>query len=291
MEKCREDFGEGEIDMKILGIIGSYRKFGNSEVMVREALLGAKEEGAETEVLRLTDYRIEPCRGCLTCVFKKTKCVIQDGASYVFDKMKESDGFVVGAPAYILGVAGIFKMLSDRSISLNHTRELAGRPAVAIAVAGVRDYEAFTLPGLNMALSMPGIRIVDQFVAFAQGPGEVALNEDYIERAHRAGRELAKGLKRNEHRYIGDEGTCPICHLDLLEITKDRKKVRCPLCLIEGSIEVREGKIAVEFENTEWNRWCEEERREHTENRVLSSGPKFMALRDKIREKIKKYKE
>lgn len=277
--------------MKILGIIGSYRKFGNSEIMVREALLGAKEEGAETEVLRLTDYRIEPCRGCLTCVFKKTRCVIQDGAAYIFDKMKECDGFVVSAPAYILGVAGIFKMLSDRAISLNHTRELAGKPAVAIAVAGVRDYEAFTLPGLNMALSMPGIRIVDQFVAFGQGPGEVLLEESYLEKAHRAGRELVKGLKNNEYRYIGEEGTCPICHLDLLEITRDRKRVRCPLCLVEGDIGTKEGKVVVEFLDTEWNRWCEKERKEHVEGRVLGSGPKFMALKDSIKEKMKKYKE
>jgi len=52
---------------KVLGLIGSARRWGNSEVLVREALLGAQKTGASTEMLRLTDLHIEPCTGCMRC--------------------------------------------------------------------------------------------------------------------------------------------------------------------------------------------------------------------------------
>jgi len=49
--------------MKILGLNGSERKLGNTEILVKEALMGAEEEGAQVEMLRLTDYKILPCDG------------------------------------------------------------------------------------------------------------------------------------------------------------------------------------------------------------------------------------
>lgn len=57
--------------MKILGLIGSYRKLGNTEVLVKEALMEAQRHGAEVDMLRLTDLRIEPCKGCMACAFKR----------------------------------------------------------------------------------------------------------------------------------------------------------------------------------------------------------------------------
>ena len=53
--------------MKVLGIFGSPRKGGNTELLLEEALKGAEAEGAEVERLRLTDYDIIPCKECLAC--------------------------------------------------------------------------------------------------------------------------------------------------------------------------------------------------------------------------------
>jgi len=55
--------------MKILGLHGSERKLGNTEILVKEALMGAEEEGAQVEMLRLTDYKVLPCDGLAPCVF------------------------------------------------------------------------------------------------------------------------------------------------------------------------------------------------------------------------------
>ena len=52
--------------MKMIGLsLGT--KMGNNEVLVKEALMGAQEMGAEVEFIRVLDYDIRACRGCVAC--------------------------------------------------------------------------------------------------------------------------------------------------------------------------------------------------------------------------------
>ena len=84
--------------MKVLGLVASYRRLGNTEILVKEALMGAEAEGAEVEILRLTDYEIQPCRGGALCLFGTKLCHIQDDLNYLLDKMNESDAIILGTP-------------------------------------------------------------------------------------------------------------------------------------------------------------------------------------------------
>ncbi len=78
--------------MKVLGLVGSVRRLGNSEILTKEALMGAEQEGAEVEILRLTDYEVRACQGGGTCLFQGKDCVIEDDARFIFAKMAASDG-------------------------------------------------------------------------------------------------------------------------------------------------------------------------------------------------------
>ncbi len=125
--------------MKILGLVGSYRNLGNTEVLVKEALMESQHYGAEVDILRLTDLRIEPCKGCMACVFKEEECRIPDGWRTFLDKLAESDAVILGAPTYLLGPAGIIKMITDRNIAfqaeaLQHT----GKPGAIIGLRSER---------------------------------------------------------------------------------------------------------------------------------------------------------
>ena len=53
--------------MKIIGIIGSPRKGGNTEIMIKEALKAVEKEGVEIDVIRLYDLDLKPCDGCRIC--------------------------------------------------------------------------------------------------------------------------------------------------------------------------------------------------------------------------------
>lgn len=62
---------------KILGIIGSPRKLGNCEIMVKE-ISRQISIPHELNLLRLQDFNILPCRGCYTCLLKNGQCVLDD---------------------------------------------------------------------------------------------------------------------------------------------------------------------------------------------------------------------
>jgi len=126
--------------MKILGLNGSQRQLGNTEILVKEALMGAEEEGAQVEMLRLTDYKILPCDGLAPCVFGNTGCNLKDDFNFIVDKIFENDGLVLGTPCYILESTAIIKQFIDRVFSVNFRSKARGKPAVVIVPYATRGW-------------------------------------------------------------------------------------------------------------------------------------------------------
>lgn len=143
--------------MKILGISGSPRAKGNTDILVQEALGAASGMGAKTEFIALSGKKIKPCTGCGTCYTGNSKgiCVIKDDdIPRIYEAMKEADGIIVGSPVYFLSVTAQLKALFDRSVILRYAKGTPqDRPGVpggpefllknkvggAIAVGGGRD--------------------------------------------------------------------------------------------------------------------------------------------------------
>lgn len=110
--------------MKIVSIIGSHRKNGNTETML-------KAFDKEFKALEIPDYKnkfynisemnIYPCRSCLKCM-RKNNCVIEDDFGKVALKMIQSDLIIMGSPVYFSDVSAQIKALFDRTYSLWHKR-------------------------------------------------------------------------------------------------------------------------------------------------------------------------
>jgi len=83
----------------ILGVSGSPRREGNTDLLVLEALRAlAERTDARTEFLRVAELRIEPCRGCRACM-KLGHCAIQDDDfEALMARLRAADLFVLGAP-------------------------------------------------------------------------------------------------------------------------------------------------------------------------------------------------
>jgi len=91
--------------MKLMAIIGSPRKGGNTEVLVDKVIEGCRSK-AEVEVNKffIVDKNIEYCTGCMTCVFPPPgtqKCVIDDDMAGILDEMRECDAFIFGSPNHM----------------------------------------------------------------------------------------------------------------------------------------------------------------------------------------------
>ena len=101
--------------MKILGLNGSPRKEGNTGFLVKYTLEKLEEKGIKTEQINLADYKINQCRGCYECV-KAKKCTIkEDDFPEIFEKMVESDGFILGSPSYHSSMTPRLKAVLDRA--------------------------------------------------------------------------------------------------------------------------------------------------------------------------------
>jgi multimeric flavodoxin WrbA len=125
--------------MKILAIIGSPRKAGNTYHTVAqiEENLKAKDESVSFEYLFLADYNLQMCRGCFSCIGKGAEyCPLKDGRADIEAKMLAADGIVFAAPCYAMGVPALMKNFIDRFAYTLHRPVFFGKAFLAVSTIG-----------------------------------------------------------------------------------------------------------------------------------------------------------
>jgi multimeric flavodoxin WrbA len=147
--------------MKILAIIGSPRKNGNTYKAVeriKENLL-AYDKNIEFEYLFLKDCDLKMCTGCFTCISKGERlCPLKDDRDAIMSKMTEADGIVFAAPCFAMGVPAVMKNFIDRFAYTLHRPCFFDKSFLAVAtVGGVRGLKQ-TLG--QLALLSAGGRLV-----------------------------------------------------------------------------------------------------------------------------------
>ncbi len=98
---------------KVVAIYGSPRRFGNTERLLREAVKGAREAGAEIKEFWLKDMKISPCLEIYGCK-SKGRCVIEDDFHLIADALEESKGIMIATPVFFYNVSAHTKMFIDR---------------------------------------------------------------------------------------------------------------------------------------------------------------------------------
>ena len=279
--------------MKILGLNGSERKLGNTEILVKEALMGAEEEGAQVEMLRLTDYKVFPCDGLAPCVFGNTRCNLQDDFNFIVDKIFENDGVVLGTPCYILESTAIIKQLIDRAFSVNYRSEARGKPATVIVPYATRGWTPYAFLQPNILFLLLGMEVIDRALVHTQAMNEVVLYDKALAKARKMGREVAKAVKNGDTSYRGEPGICPICQDRVLRILRDDETVECGVCGIRGRIAVEKGKIKVHFDKDgiSNHRFTQENIYRHFTYHIKPSRDYFTRTREITKEKRERYRE
>jgi multimeric flavodoxin WrbA len=106
--------------MKVILLNGSPRKNWNTHKLLLEAEGGAKEMGAETEIIHLYDLNYTDCRSCFACKIKGTKtngvCAVRDDLRPVLEKLHAADGVIIGTPIYYDGMTGEAASLIHRML-------------------------------------------------------------------------------------------------------------------------------------------------------------------------------
>jgi multimeric flavodoxin WrbA len=119
--------------MKILGIVGSPRKNGNTEILMNEALGVTQKAGWETDIFLLSEKQVAPCDACGTC-FKIGACILQDDMQELYSKLDWADAVIFGSPVYFGSVSAQMKAVMDRMFALLRLRSLKGKVAGTLVV-------------------------------------------------------------------------------------------------------------------------------------------------------------
>jgi multimeric flavodoxin WrbA len=177
--------------MDVLGIVGSPRSGGNTEILVEEVLGGARDAGLRTEKVLLRNLDIGPCRGCDSCG-RTGKCIQKDDMPGLLVKMQESRAWVLGTPVYYWGPSAQFKAFMDRWYGAGRIVSFKTKSAVVVVPLGSGSAEdaRHTVGMLTDALRYQGTRV--RAVITATGvfdKGAVRKKAKVLADARRAGKE------------------------------------------------------------------------------------------------------
>lgn len=195
--------------MKVLGIVGSRRKNGNTAYLVEQALSAIESKEVETELIFLGDYNIKGCTGCEGC--KNTyKCVIMDDMQKLYPLIMKADAIILGSPTYFYNITSDMKAFidrfycfqifaeDDRSVWLSVNEVLGGKYAVVISICEQNDEKdmGFAAEAMSKPLEGLGYRIVETVkVLKLFKRGEAPENQDAVGQVKKAGKKLEKILK------------------------------------------------------------------------------------------------
>lgn len=117
--------------MKVLGVVCSARKGGNTEILVEQALASAQESGAQIELISVRDKNIAPCDGCNSC--RRTGvCRLQDDMQAIYEQLETADAIIFGSPVYFGSVSAQAKAIMDRTFLFLPDMNLKGKVAAPI---------------------------------------------------------------------------------------------------------------------------------------------------------------
>jgi multimeric flavodoxin WrbA len=178
---------------RVLGIVGSPRRKGNTDILVDEALRGASDAGAAVDKVVLNELEMAPCEACDACA-DTGECIIADAMQDLFRRMEQSQVWVLGTPVYWWGPSAQFKTFMDRwyaQVQREADKVLfKGRRVVLVVPMG--DSDARTARHV-VGMMTDALKYVDaQLSATVLAPGvneagEVLKRPDLLAAAYQAG--------------------------------------------------------------------------------------------------------
>ena len=184
--------------MKVLGIMGSPRIGGNSDLLLDRALAGAGEAGAEVEKILLVKRKISGCLDCKKCN-ETGRCAIEDDMPEISRKILEADAVIHSGPVYFWSMTSQMKAYLDRWCAFfdaqwnwhkDYYPKMKGKGIGLITVCG--DLNPHTadpiVHSFKTTADFTRLRWIGAVMASATEKGEIAKNEAALKEAYELGR-------------------------------------------------------------------------------------------------------
>jgi len=195
-------------ESKVLGIGGSPRKGGNSDVLLTHILKGAGKAGVNTEKIQLRNYQYQGCIGCERCRKDKICTGLMDGMSLLYLKIVASQALVLVSPTHNYNVTAWMKAFIDRLYCFydfdNHrpgkwSSRLAdqNRKALIVAVCEQKTKKdmGLTIDAMRLPLEALGYDVIGELPAFGVfSKAKVKENREVLKKAEGLGLDLAGSI-------------------------------------------------------------------------------------------------
>jgi len=157
--------------MKVLGISGSPRKGGNTEILLREALRAVEQMDCTTWLFSMSEKTVAPCRACGGC-FETGACVIEDDMRELSSLMSRADAIIWATPVYFGNVTAQLKAVMDRTFAERQKGSLKGKVAGVLTVTRrVGAVQAKSL--INSFCIAHGMIVAGGAIGYGREPGDV----------------------------------------------------------------------------------------------------------------------
>ena len=302
----------------VLGITAG-RKDSNSEILLKEALLACRDQGAEVKMINLRDYNIIECTGCTACTHgmssgKNVGCTLSkmDDKEAIMEVMLNVDAIIASAPTYDLMPTATFSKFMHRNLAyesafLEHIGAIEHKDRVAglIAVGGsTRSWQSMALESMQATCFTNDFKVIDMYLATrVPAAKQCLLDDEMIKRAYKIGQNIMKSLNTpvKERKWLGEEdmGWCPNCHSNALvlgEVQWDglHFPVECQVCGAGGNLEKSETgkwKFVIQEDGLCRDRTTVEGREEHLKEIMHTQGGFYTEENlSKVKERFDKYK-
>jgi len=181
----------------VLGISGSPRKGGNTDVLVQEVLKGAKKAGARTQFVNVAGLKISPCVACYHCAKHNGKCAIKDDMQRLYAMLKRSDVWVFGTPVYWFHVSAQLKAPMDRMFAFifDKSEPMKGKRAAVVTTSGdadVREMARHIWGSFATACRFTGVKLAGRLAVQGVNKEDAKKRWTGFKRAQRLGARLAR---------------------------------------------------------------------------------------------------
>ena len=182
---------------QILGLIGSPRKNGNTQILMEKTLEGARQQWALTETLFLRDLTIQECNGCHAC-WLSGKCSKNDDMNRIYPKIIQSEFLILGSPVYWYGPTALMKGFVDRLTFFNceaNRKGIRAKKGVIIIPFEERNLETAEplISFFEKALDYLEMKLAGKLIVpGVTQKGEVLRQEKIMQEAYELGQELAR---------------------------------------------------------------------------------------------------
>jgi len=188
---------------KVLGVVGSPRRNGNTHILVSRILEGAEGGGAIGGLLFLSDLDIQECNGCHVC-WEDRECSKGDGMNDAYPSIIQSDVIIFGTPVYWYGPTALMKAFMDRFVYFNcpqNRERIRGTSAVVAVPFEEEDPEtaALVIAWFERCLQYLEMNLVATLIVpGVNRRGDILSKEERLREAYKLGRRLATCAQPND---------------------------------------------------------------------------------------------